>query len=70
MRTSHLEYQSDLRNHIKSSRVRHVLRMKKAFEWGNIILAVSEGSGGRHRLRPIRELKEAIQAQSDDDHTP
>jgi hypothetical protein len=50
-------------------RVPGVHRIKKAFEWGNIIL----GSLGGVPIvgvvsDPIRELKEAIEAQGDDDN--
>jgi hypothetical protein len=45
--------------------------IKKGFQWGNIIL----GSLGSVPVvgivaDPIRELKESIEAQGDDDHTP
>jgi hypothetical protein len=46
-----------------------VRRVKKVFQWGNIILGSLGGVpvvGGVSD--PIRELKEAIEARGDDDH--
>jgi hypothetical protein len=45
--------------------------VKKAFEWGNIILG-SLGSVPVVGIAadPIRELKESMEAQGDDDQTP
>lgn len=46
-----------------------VRRIKKAFEWGNIILGSLGGVPVVGIVSdPIRELKEVIEAQGDDDH--
>ena len=43
-------------------------RLKKAFEWGNIILGSLRMVPGLGILvDPIKELKESIEAQGDDD---
>lgn len=48
-----------------------VRRIKKAFEWGNIILGSLGGVPVVGLVSdPIRELKESIEAQGDDDHHP
>jgi hypothetical protein len=42
--------------------------LKKTFEWGNIILGSLGGVPGVGVVAdPIRELKESIEAQGDDD---
>jgi hypothetical protein len=46
-------------------------RLKKAFEWGNIVLGSLRMVPGLGILvDPIKELKESIEAQGDDDQVP
>jgi hypothetical protein len=48
-----------------------IRRLKKAFEWGNIILgSLGTIPGLGILVDPIKELKESIEAQADDDQEP